>query len=78
MDIDWWANLRRSAGNLIAFSAYLQASCLLLDTNRHKFRSPQPPRWLFLPQPPPISETKRVALSTRYVEAALSNGRSPL
>ena len=35
MDIDWWANLRRSAGNLIAFSAYLQASCLLLDTNRH-------------------------------------------
>jgi hypothetical protein len=29
MDIDW-AKLRRLAGNLIAFSAYLQASCIRL------------------------------------------------
>jgi hypothetical protein len=34
MDIDW-AKLRRLAGNLIAFSAYLQASCILLGTDRH-------------------------------------------
>jgi hypothetical protein len=34
MDIDW-AKLRRLAGNLIAFSAYLRAFCLLLGTNRH-------------------------------------------
>jgi hypothetical protein len=29
MDIDW-AKLRRLAGNLITFSAYLQASCIRL------------------------------------------------
>ncbi len=34
MYIDW-AKLRRLVGNLIAFSAYLRAFCLLLGTNRH-------------------------------------------
>jgi hypothetical protein len=34
MYIDW-AKLRRLVGNLIVFSAYLRASCLLLGTDRH-------------------------------------------